>query len=54
MRGKSTESEREKTELQIELRGWSSSMLAAFHDAAISRVKLSPLAVGRKESRNEI
>lgn len=32
--------EREKTELQIALRGWSSSMPEAFHDGAVSRVRI--------------
>lgn len=33
-------SKREKTELQIKLGGWSSSMLEAFHDIAVSWVRL--------------
>lgn len=33
-------SEREKTELQIGLRGWSRSVLEAFHDVAVSRLQL--------------
>lgn len=30
-------SEGEKMELQIKLRGWSNSVLATFHDAAVSK-----------------